>query len=113
LRLWLSTILVVSLVGCSSDPGDGVTTSVISVGQSWAESQDVARRAGYELHDAGQLQMYPPIDGFYLNLSGDRAVLVTHDPQTHTACRLELWQNWSKGKRSRSATSIQSYDLAQ
>src|SRR4051794_35479267 len=92
------TLLLAFVAGCNSTGSQsaggsvgGASSSVaaaagdrIAVGQAWQQATDVARRGGYKLHDAADLAMTPTPDGFYLDLPGQRGLIVLRDPASQT-----------------------------
>lgn len=112
---WLF-VLIVALAGCADrrapEPAtaaqDGIT---IAVGQPWPRAQAAARRAGYEMHDASQLAVLPPPDGFYIDLPGRRGLLVFRDSRRDVVNSMEWVENWKGPKSFRVYHRVASFDV--
>jgi hypothetical protein len=82
-------------------PPDKVPAGTISVGQSWADAATVARANGYELNDASHLEYMPPQDGFYLDLPGNRGLLVCRRPGGTAVSSIDAIDRWDGPKAFR------------
>ena len=111
-----SLVIVVVLAGCahrgdsqSAAVAEGGTT--ISVGQPWSQAKRVAVRADYELHDASLLAMIPTPDGFYVNMLGERGLLVFRDPRRDVVASIEWVENWDRPKKFRVYHQVESFEV--
>lgn len=84
---------------------------VLAVGQPWATAQSITQEAGYSLHDAAELQMEPPLDGFYIELPKDQGLIVLRDTRTNVVEAIEPYVNWSEGKHSKAQPPPKTYRL--
>jgi hypothetical protein len=88
-----------------------VSSSTISKGGKFTDAVRIAQAAGYELHDAGQLQTANRLYGFYIDLPNDEGLLVCHDPQTNWINLLQSIESWSGPRSKRIYHDIQSFTL--
>ena len=79
----------------------GAASDHIAVGQSWQAATDVAKRAGYKLHNASELAMSPTPDGFYLDLPAQRGLIVLRNPENQTVKSVEWISQWNGAKSAR------------
>ena len=108
-------ILITTVVGCANraptqlHAASGSTT--ISVGQEWPQARAVARRAGYDLHDAARLATSSTLDGFYVDMPGRRGLLVIRDARRNAVKRIEWIENWPAPKADRVYHEVESFDV--
>ena len=109
-------MLVVVIVGCEQRPASHPAAvesgeAILVVGQPWAEARAVAARAGYELHDASQLDMNPTPDGFYIDMPGQRGLVVYRDSRRDVVRLIDEIDNWPGPKVGRVHHDMRSFDL--
>jgi hypothetical protein len=85
--------------------------STIAVGQPWSRARGVASHAGYELHDASQLDAQPTPDGFYIDMSDRRGLLVYRDARSDVVKSMEWVENWDGPKKFRVHHEVRSFDV--
>ena len=102
---WISLVIIVAGLGCAGRGDRHRTASgdeaAIAVGQPWPHAERVARRAGYALHDASELAIVPRPDGFYINMPGNRGLLVHRDRRRQLVESLVSVENWDGPKQAR------------
>jgi hypothetical protein len=106
MRYILLLLLVFLATGCGKPAG------TIAVGQPWATAQQIARDAGYSAHDAATLANDPPTDGFYLNLPGDRGLIIHRDGHSNSVSALDFVDNWPGPIGLREYHKVKSFDFA-
>lgn len=113
MRLGLLILLCCGCGSCASErpAGPDANASVIAIGQPWPEATAAARRAGYELHDAGQLAMAPPAVGFTIDLPGGRGLIVFRDVRADSVAAVQWIENWPGPKAARVYHDVRSFDV--
>ena len=113
----LSLLLLAILVGCAHHSSAPTTTAykpnTIYVDQQWHEAIAIARRLGYELHDASQLAKLPsvPQEGFYIELPGQRGLIVFVDGWRDTVKSMKWEENWPGPKANRIDHEVEWFDV--
>ena len=85
-------------------------SATVRVGQDFAAAEASARDAGYVLNDASQLAMAGQPGGFYLDLPGDRGLIVLRGDDGNVES-VDLCEQWSRPKAARVYRSVESFDI--
>lgn len=100
------TLTTFLTAGCATQPAP----KTVRVGEEFAAAQASARELGYEINDVSQLAMTPTPGGFYVELTGDRALLVFRGKGDKVAS-LQICESWSRSKVERGYRAVESFEL--
>lgn len=107
----ISCMLITAATGCSWGNRGQFADNTIAVGQRFTDAVELVRRAGYALHDAGELQTAQHLYGFTIELPGDRGLLVCHDPQTNWVNLVEVIDGFDGPRGKRMWRRVQRYEV--